>query len=73
MLLFCAVNLTILDSLFLNLELEAIFLIILLLDGEKKASNIARGDILRAGIINHSLVLLRALLERGYYSREGLI
>ena len=36
------------------------------------SSNIARGDILRAGIINHSLALLRALLGHGYYSREGL-
>ena len=35
--------------------------------------NIARGDISRAGIINPSLALLRALLECGYYSREGLI
>ena len=34
---------------------------------------IARGDILRAGIINCSIALLRALLECGYYSREGLI
>ena len=33
----------------------------------------ARGDISRAGIINHSMSLLRALLECGYYSREGLI
>ena len=38
-----------------------------------KSSNIARGDISRAGIIKHSLALLRALLECGYYSREGLI
>ena len=30
-------------------------------------------DISRAGIIKHSLPLLRALLECGYYSREGLI
>ena len=37
------------------------------------SSNTAQGNILRAGIINHSLVLLRALLECGYYSREGLI
>ena len=36
-------------------------------------SNITRGDISRAGIIICSLALLRALLERGYYSREGLI
>ena len=28
---------------------------------------------MRAGINNHSLALLRALLECGYYSREGLI
>ena len=33
----------------------------------------ARGDISRAGIIKHSLPLLRVLLECGYYSREGLI
>ena len=37
------------------------------------SSNIARGDILRAGIINHFLPLLRALLECGFYSREGFI
>ena len=37
------------------------------------SSNIACGNILRAGIIIDSLVLLRALLERRYYSREGLI
>ena len=35
--------------------------------------NITRGDKSRTGIIFHSLVLLRALLERGYYSREGFI
>ena len=40
---------------------------------KKMSSNIARGDILRAGIINHSFALLRALLERGYYSKKGLI
>ena len=40
---------------------------------KKMSSNIARGDILRAGIINHSLPLLRELLECGYYSREGLL
>ena len=40
---------------------------------KKMSSNNARGDISRAGIINHSLPLLRALLEHGYYSREGLI
>ena len=39
---------------------------------KKKPSNIARGDMSRAGIIIHSLALLRALLECGYYSREGL-
>ena len=33
---------------------------------QKMSSNIARRDILRAGIINHSLALLRALLECGY-------
>ena len=33
----------------------------------------ARRDISRAGIINCFLALLRALLERGYYSREDLI
>ena len=37
------------------------------------SSNIARGDISRAGIINHSLPLLRALLECGFYLKEGLI
>ena len=37
------------------------------------SSNNACGDISRAGIINHSMALLRALLECGYYSREGLI
>ena len=35
--------------------------------------NNARGDISRAGIINFSMALLRALLECGYYLREGLI
>ena len=34
---------------------------------------ISRGDISGAGIIKHSVPLLRALLECGYYSREGLI
>jgi hypothetical protein len=34
------------------------------------SSNIARGDISRAGIINNSLVLLRALLEGGPYMRK---
>ena len=38
-----------------------------------KLGKLFRGDILRAGIIKHSLALLWALLERGYYSREGLI
>ena len=34
---------------------------------KKMSSNIARGDILRASIINHSLALLRrALLEHKY-------
>ena len=33
----------------------------------------SRGYISRAGIIKHSVPLLRALLECGYYSREGLI
>ena len=37
------------------------------------SSNMARGDISRAGIINHSLALLQAILECGHYSREGLI
>ena len=37
------------------------------------SSNITRGDISRAGIINHFLPLLQALLKRRYYSREGLI
>ena len=37
------------------------------------SSNIARGDISRTGIINYFLPLLRALLECGFYSREGLI
>ena len=46
---------------------------ITLLQKVKMSSNNARGDISRAGIINHSLALLRALLECGYYSREGLI
>ena len=40
---------------------------------KRMSLNIARGDISRAGIINHFLALLRALLECGYYSREGLI
>jgi hypothetical protein len=40
---------------------------------KKISLNIARGDILKAGIINHSMALLRALLERKYYSREGHI
>ena len=40
---------------------------------KKKSSDITRGDILRAGIIKHSLTLLRALIERRYYSKEGLI
>ena len=34
---------------------------------------IARGYYLRAGMFKHSLVLLRALLECGYYLRECLI
>ena len=33
----------------------------------------SRGDYLRAGIIKTSYLWLRALLECGYYSREGLI
>ena len=33
----------------------------------------ARGYYSRAGIIDFFLALLRALLECGYYSREGLI
>ena len=37
------------------------------------SSNIARRDILRAGIIDYSLTLLWALLECGYYLREGVI
>ena len=36
------------------------------------SSNIARGDISRAGIILYDLKV-RVLLERGFYSREGLI
>ena len=37
------------------------------------SSNIARGDISRAGIIFLQCLQLRALLECGFYSREGLI
>jgi len=37
------------------------------------SSNIARGDISRAGIIFIQGLQLRVLLECGYYSREGLI
>ena len=33
---------------------------------KKMSSNIARGYISRAGIINHCLALLRVLLECGY-------
>ena len=40
---------------------------------KKKASNIARGDISRAGIIFLQGLQLRVLLRCGYYSREGLI
>ena len=36
-------------------------------------SNIARGDISRAGIIFLKDLQVRVLLECGYYSREGLI
>ena len=49
------------------------YFLIMITKGKKMSSNIARGDISRAGIIIHSMTLLRALLERGYYSREGLI
>ena len=34
---------------------------------KKMSSNIARGYISRAGIINYCLTLLRVLLECGYY------
>ena len=40
---------------------------------DKIASIIARGDISRAGIIFLQGLQLRALLECGFYSREGLI
>ena len=40
---------------------------------KKKASENARGDISRAGIIFLPGLQLRALLECGFYSREGLI
>ena len=40
---------------------------------KKMSSNIARGDISRAGIIFVKDLQVRVLLERGYYSREGLI
>ena len=40
---------------------------------KKKASDNARGDKSRAGIIFLQGLQLRALLECGYYSREGLI
>ena len=39
----------------------------------KMSSNIARGDISRAGIIFLQGLQLRALLECGYYSRAGII
>ena len=42
-------------------------------DNMKMTSNIARGDISRAGIIFFQGLQLRALLECGFYSREGLI
>ena len=38
----------------------------------KMLSSIARRDISRAGIILLVGLQLRALLERGFYSREGL-
>ena len=38
-----------------------------------KLEKISREDILRAGVTKHSLPLLQALLECGYYLREGLI
>ena len=41
-------------------------------DFEMTSSN-ARGDISRAGIIFLQGLQLRALLECGFYSREGLI
>ena len=40
---------------------------------QKMSSNIAHGDISRAGIILLQGLQLRAILECGYYSREGLI
>ena len=42
-------------------------------DFDNMSSNNVRGDISRAGIIFLQGLQLRALLECGYYSREGLI
>ena len=42
-------------------------------DFDNMSSNNVRGDISRAGIIFSQGLQLRVLLERGYYSRAGII